>query len=415
MSALFHLCCFISCVSLDATRHSKFANIPHELISDIFSTLPFDTKINSVSLLNKAGYNHFKSYHQQEIQLFQQLKHEIQFKCLNYASDKIRRITIDLQFSELYALQLPSLLKLIFNKKHEIDRICLLYKMNIHSMSMSELNVAQNQFNFSSELSILLLASRALLHYYIPDNSINIQTIPSYHIMRFPGTDQNYVYLDEYPWIVTILSNLFSDRRLLHDYWVIYMSYLYEVTFDLGYNNFDIPSLNSVFKHQKLYENDDYRKKETLRYFRYFGLILWHRKNINDLRAEFFMNHGSKYNFYHFVLEADRINAILFGNRNVRFAYETQVMTKFMLDIVNKYDVNVSFNMSDILEINAMRKTVKIVDEYRLDNYLMKEMQSYDQLAQIIIKMHNVIINNRTSLEFSDFKNVIGQIEEHDV
>ena len=77
--------------------------------------------------------------------------------------DKIANITDRLQFSEIWSMMLPDTLKMVANHfQYEME--LMLEAMNMHPMCMSEFKHLDSIRNSSSsELDILILASRALV------------------------------------------------------------------------------------------------------------------------------------------------------------------------------------------------------------------------------------------------------------
>ena len=157
MVSTFLFLSFISCCCCN------FTSLPSEVIShNIWGCLSILDKRQSIAYLNKAGNRHFRLYHREEIELFQQLLHEIK-KLDGFFLDKIANITDRLQFSEILSMMLPDTLGTVANHfQYEME--LMLEAMNMHPMCMSEFKQLDSIRNSSaSELDILILASRALV------------------------------------------------------------------------------------------------------------------------------------------------------------------------------------------------------------------------------------------------------------
>ena len=197
--------------------------------------------------------------------------------------------------------------------------------------------------------------------------------------------------IDDYPWLYYVLT----QDQIFHKHWAIYMSYLYETTFDLGYKEANIPKLNCVYRHDQICDDDDHTKRNNLNDLMDYGLIVWSRDNINDLRSEFFQKHPHQYFFYSFVLEAYANVVELREARNSRFKYELQYMTKFILDIA-KEAVNMSINT----ENEEFCGTLVVIEKYRYDNFIQRQHKSFEALSNLIIDIGNL---NNNSLLIMDY------------
>ena len=302
---MLSVCLFILYTS--SSYGQLWGDLPSEVVSDrIFAALPIKDKLKSVLRLNQYGQSHFYEYHQDDIKLYNQLLAEIGSTndiCYNI----IKTISSQLKFSEMYPLLLPTLMHAV--SKHPPTEIAMiLIAMNLRPINLQGFESRrQNISNSKSSVVELILtfASRALLHYYIPDMPVPLNPFTVLHKIQVPGhhDGRNAWFNANHPWIV----NYIRDSKLhFHQYWAIYVSYLYEVTFDLGYNEANIPSLNCVYKHTRLCADDDHQQRDKLRDLMKHGLIVWSRDNINDLRSNFFKENSRKYPFYHYIMESNR-------------------------------------------------------------------------------------------------------------
>ena len=193
--------------------------------------------------------------------------------------------------------------------------------------------------------------------------------------------------IDDYPWLYYVLS---QDQKF-HKHWAIYMSYLYEITYDLGCKEATLPNLNCVYKYESICDEDDHTKRDKLRDLMDYGLIVWSRDNLNNLRSEFFQKHPNQYFFYSFVLEAYANVVELREARDARFKYELQYMTKFILDIAKKAVIT-SINT----EHEEFCGTMVVIEKYRYDNFIKGEYESFVELSNLIIDIGN--LNHNTLL-----------------
>ena len=192
---------------------------------------------------------------------------------------------------------------------------------------------------------------------------------------------------------------MLGEGQIFHKHWAIYMSYLYETIFDLGYKIANIPHLDYVHKHEHACSDLDLRNRDNLGYWvKYFGLIVWSRDSLNVLRSEFFSRHYGKYSFFLVVLEAHAMNKELYIARGRPFKWEVEFMTNFLLDIANIYSVNMQMNASNKLELRAFNKAMPIVERYRFINFEMNHSKSFWQLSDLIIEIGYYI--NKTFLIF---------------
>ena len=369
-------------------------DLPEDLVSHkIFSALSITDKIKSILPLNTAGRAHFETYHHDDIKLYTQLLSElITFKSPNdEAFNIIEEITHHLKFSEIFPMTLPMLSRIISQVPATTDRQLILLAMNLHPVNMSELALLSNiSFPRHSELDILIFASRALLNYYIPNIPVplNPQTILS--TIQLPGFAETQPlpwFNEEIPWIV---NHFDEDKIASYQYWAIYMSYLYETVFDLGCKRANIPSLNCVFKNHRIYDDEDYEKRKNLRELMEYGLIVWSRDNINDLRMRFFNQKTNCHPFATHIFEAHRINRALFANRNKTFVFGIQFMTRFILGIVNEHGVELRVNTSNIFEIKPLTNALALVEEHRFANYRIGDRQSFTDLTKLILKVGDI-------------------------
>ena len=165
MTSFFAVLC-IAYITVSYTYN--LSGIPdHVLSHKVFGSLSIRDKIQSVSLLNKASHHHVRLYHQDEIKQYKELLREIRMLDDIDSLDKIQNITEQLQFSEIWPLMLPYTLRQISkNLQYEIELI--LDAMNLHPMNISEFKQMESvRESNSTDLDMLILASRALVHYYI--------------------------------------------------------------------------------------------------------------------------------------------------------------------------------------------------------------------------------------------------------
>ena len=388
-SFLFFLLLSVVCYS-----HS-FLDLPEDVTAHkIFGGLSIFDKVKSILPISKAGQSHFELYHYEQTTLCTQLLSAlITFKSANSASvKKIENITKQLQFSEMLPCTMPTICKLISRVPKSTDRSQIMIAMNLHSISVSELRLLQ-KMPISEGLDILIFASRALLNYYIPNVPVPYNPATVLEAIQLPGFAETAPFpwfSEDYPWIVHYFD---ADVISSHQYWAIYMSYLYEVTFDLSYKSANISSLNCAFKNFKICDEDDHQNRKNLRDLMEFGLILWSRENINDLRSKFFTENQGKYPFSLFVLEAFRMNQLLFGDRRQMLVDSLPVMTKFVLDLANKYDVNLYANKSKTFEIRPLTQTLAMIEECRFGNYVTGQHQAFADLTRLILRIGDINYN----------------------
>ena len=146
-----------------------FMQLPDEVVSHkILSSLSITDKTQSIFSLSRRSNHHFHSFHDEEITLYKQLLFEI--RNLAYSSlNKIENLCKELRFTEIWSLMLPNILREA-SKQYSYEMESVLVAMNMHTISLSEfrqLATGSIRNSSSSELDILIFASRALLHYYI--------------------------------------------------------------------------------------------------------------------------------------------------------------------------------------------------------------------------------------------------------
>ena len=374
-------------------------DIPAEVVShNIFGALPVVDKSHSILSLSKAGKHHFDTFHSSDIQLQHQLFLLIMdLKLTNSSFTTIRHTIQNLQFSEIFPLILPKILRTV-SQYPQKERAFILDAMNIHSIGMSELKALNLTKSISSELArLLIFSSRALLNFYIPNIPLPLDQVTILEGIRLPGypeiaTEDSQSWFDEnYPWIVHYFEKkVFSQ----HQYWAIYMSYLCEIVFDLGFKNMNIPKLNCVYKHDRMCDDSDLQKRRNLKDLMKHGLIVWSRDNINDLRSSFFKENKDAYPFFLFVLEAQRISRVLFYDRDQIFVYGFQLMTRFVLDLVDKYNVDLHVNVSNILEIKPLTRALSFIEAYRFGNHGVSDNESFERLTKLILRIGDITQNN---------------------
>ena len=296
--------CFLLAL-IDLCFGQTWMDLPAEVVShEIFAAIPIRDKLKSVLPLNQYGQSHFEEYHQDDIKLYKRLYAQIESPDGD-SYDQIKAISDELKFSEILPFMLPSILQVI--SKHSANEIVLILRaMNMRPISLSGFQLRRQNISnsMSTAMEILIFASRALLQYYIPEVPVPVTQVTFLQQFDIPGNPNGGFswFNTNYPWIV----RYYDGKLYTHQYWAIYMSYLYEVTFDLGYKAANIPGLNSVYKHTRLYEEDDQQKRDNLRHLTKHGLITWSRDNINELRSKFFRGNIGRYPFYHYVMEANR-------------------------------------------------------------------------------------------------------------
>ena len=198
----------------------------------------------------------------------------------------------------------------------------------------------------------------------------------------------NRLRIEDYPWLYYILAH----DQIFHKHWAIYMSYLYETIFDLEYKGLNFPKLDCVYKHPRICDEDDHQKRKNLQYWvKYFGLIVWSRDNLNDIRSEYFYKKNQENSFYDLVLEAHGMNTELYAARKIPFRYLSSFMTRFMVDIAYKYAANLSINTKNEWQYRAFSGTLLIIEEYRYDNYVRKRYKLFESLSYLIMKIEYVI------------------------
>ena len=365
--------CLVACHSLN------FTELPAEIVShNIWSSLSIIDKMKSIIRVNRMALNHFHLYYRDELKLYKQLIHEIR-KPNDSSLFEIERVSKKLQFSEIWSLMLPDTLREVSNHSWQKMEL-LLEAMRMHTIGVSELSRLHFLRNFSSsELDILIFASCALLQYYLIDDEMNANKL-----RYFANLD-----IEDYPWLYYVLS----DGQTFHKHWAIYMSYLYEVTYDLGYKNANIPKLNCVYKHDLCCDEEDNVKRNNLRDLMKFGLTVWSRDNINDLRLDFFNQHSDNcsYHFFSLVLEANAMTKQLSHRRGSAFKFELQFMSKFVLDIAYKYSVNISLDIDNQWQYRAFSDTMTLLENYRYQNFEQREYDLCEKLSHLILKIECMV------------------------
>eukprot|EP01083_Nonionella_stella_P310069 1100315_1 len=374
-SSIHHISFYILCIIINTLCTGFMATtlgyLPDEVLShNIFSALSIKDKFHSLLVLNGAAYDHVFLYHNHEFQLVHRLAQQLDsYNSTSFDPNKVRNITQQLRLSESFASYLPTILDRI-NTFDAHNRGIILDAMDMQPITISQFTyLGRNTDLFHSEMDILILASRALIQYYLPESAFIANVTTIIHATLVPGFNAQVHVLDRYPWMSLQLEHTFEHHGhsfLMH--WAVYMTYLYEITFDVEHINANIPSLNTIHKHHRLYQEEEMPLRRQLQHLIDVGLMLWSRNSIHQIRSDFFAIR-CEYRFHHFILEAHRINKLLSAYRGSVSKHDAQYMTTFALDLVRKYNVSVKIKSSSKEQLRALSHALYILERYRFEHY----------------------------------------------
>ena len=179
---------------------SNFSTIPSDITPIIFDCLSTTEKVIT-SRTNKQIYSDFnKTYHHELRSLY-----DLQIAIGSHRYEHIRDIVNNLYLSELFSLQLPCILRAAYNHSFNSTDVLKSYlkALNMHVMSISEYNQMDHA---SFALRLLVLSSRALIHYYIPDEAATLNAPLVFADVPFIQNGEFAVSYAEYPWIIKVDS-----------------------------------------------------------------------------------------------------------------------------------------------------------------------------------------------------------------
>eukprot|EP01083_Nonionella_stella_P180018 640829_1 len=344
-----------------ACNAGDFSFLPHEIKREIFNGLSAAQHMRALIRLNRCGNQYTRALYHNETQLL----HQLQIAIDTNAQSRIKCLTKELQLSELFALKLPYLLGLI---DHKEQRRYILSAMNMHAMSISELRTMNQKANVNPHLQILILASRALIHYYVPYDG-GAYFNDRFVMVRLPGSTRSCLVYMKYPWLA-VQSSVSACDVQPDSRWVIYLTYLYEHIFDHHHVQSEIPSLDHVFV-----KNNDVNRARLLDIIDKYGLILWHRDTIHGIRTRYFRT-SSNVSLSDIILEALRIKRILFGQPTDLMHVDdtSRFMSRFILDLVQKYSVTIDLHQNKVNELITYLETLR---------YCNHKLQRYDAFKEL--------------------------------
>ena len=119
-----------------------------------------------------------------------------------------------------------------------------------------------------------------------------------------------------------------SNQNLYHPAYQYYFQFIYEYCFNEFSNNLNIPKLDEIFNHNC----SDQKVKNLLSMIEDYKLVIYHREYLRRSRQIRLPRSDSETPiFIHFIVEADRINDIIFSDSD----YETTLRHNLMAAFIN--------------------------------------------------------------------------------
>ena len=268
---------------------SQLLEIPADITNYIFSHFDIIQKAKCIPGLNKDCNKYFNRKHQEEISQVKQLKEWFAENEYTNHLDEIGEMSQKLKMSELYHMNLPQMLSTlqehwISDMRSDQDVTQTLHAMKLHPLGMMEFNTATS--SLSDPLRLLLLASRALVNYFVPNVCANTFVgeleFRAYTNGIAPFNYwSNFIWLRPDPSIFTITPDGQLTVAFQTDLWPIYLSYLYEFYF----SSLDKPHF--ALRAGSVFHLEGKAKSNLLRLINDFGLIPWTLSTLEQIRNDF--------------------------------------------------------------------------------------------------------------------------------
>ena len=278
-------------LSLSCCIASRLLRIPEDVTHKIFSHLDINEKTKANASLSQYHYHYFNQTYGDEFQDVHQLKKWFADNDYIGHLDEIFTITQELELSELYHLFLPSFLSTLYtdwmaNIRSNVELTETLNAMMLYPMSLHEFNWHEPVSGISDEMRLLVLASRALLNYFIPSSYANNKDLGILTYQPYIDSVEAFNYWSNYNWLRPDPSYFPQEPNsksfcFQTNLWPIYFSYLYEFYFfalDVESN-----SLNAA----SVFHLEGKAKSNLLKLIRKYNFIPWSDRTLQRIRADF--------------------------------------------------------------------------------------------------------------------------------
>eukprot|EP01083_Nonionella_stella_P270378 915534_1 len=264
--------------------------LPVDLRNHLFSSfLNLKDRVRCIAPLNRECYNYYTHTHGRQVQDMKQLEEWLQPPQTTSHLNQIQDMMLSLKFSEILSIHLPTLLTQLNTAwsdgvLSDGDLVQTLHAMELRPLGIDEFK--HNLTSLSFPLRLLLLSSRALINYYIPNYFANSDKQNETIVGLCRSDDgaagiDSFTYWENFPWLRPINEDppdpAFSDCLFETELWVHYLTYLYEFCF----SQITRGSLNSLF------QLDGSAREMVKGLIENYGLIPWDKASVMDARSSF--------------------------------------------------------------------------------------------------------------------------------
>eukprot|EP01083_Nonionella_stella_P025440 70057_1 len=267
-----------------------FDEIPAHLRNQIFSSfLDLKQRVRCIASLNRDCHNYYNHTHGKQVHDMKQLEQWFDPPQTTSHLDEIRDMMQSLKFSELLSLHLPTLLTGLHERWQDFsisneDLVQTLHAMELRPLGMHEF--LHNLTSLPCPVPLLLLSSRALINYYIPNyfansDKENAPMVGLCHTSDGAEAIESFQYWTNYPWLRPDVSDddphapAFDLCIFQTEHWVHYMTHLYEFCF----TRITHGPLNSLF-HLDGSVRDMFK---TL--IDHYGFVAWNKASVEGARS----------------------------------------------------------------------------------------------------------------------------------
>lgn len=267
---------------------TRLLETPEDISNYIFSHFGITERAKHVSDLNRKCNKWFVDKHKEEISNVNKLKGWFATKEYTNHLDEIGEMCPKLRMSEYFYMYLPEMLSHLQEhwmsdmiKDQEITQT--LYEMKLFPLSLPEFN--SDTSSLSDALRLLLLSSRALINYYVPNQCANT-FLGELEYQPYSNGIAPFNYWANFIWLRPDSSIFRSDPNdapiaYFTDFWPIYFSYLYEFYF----SSLDQPHLK--LRPSSVFHLEGLAKSNLLRLINEFHFIPWTSSSLKQIRNDF--------------------------------------------------------------------------------------------------------------------------------